>query len=105
MAQYGFYQDERCTVWLRTYYTIEAPTWEEALVKAASIVQGDKLLDDDIRIEGSEFLDDTIEALPNEPRPEEATMEFFARTDTGDKLIADDLQGWFGVYERNQRSF
>lgn len=102
MAQYSFYQDERCAVWHRTYFSIEASTWEEALVKAASIIKNDKSLDDDIRIEGSEFLEDTLEALSKKPRPNEPTMEFFAQTDSGDRLIADDIQGWLGVYEQKQ---
>lgn len=102
MAQYSFYQDERCAVWHRTYYTIEAPTWAEALVKAASIIKNDKSLDDDIRVEDSEFLDDTIEALPNERKPEEPTMEFYAETDYGTRLVADDIQGWLGVSEQEQ---
>ena len=102
MAQYSFYQHERCAVWHRTYYTIEAPTWAEALVKAASIIKNDKSLDDDIRIEDSEFLDDTIETLPNERKPEEPTMEFYAETDYGTRLVADDIQGWLGVSEQEQ---
>ena len=102
MAQYDFYQDERCAVWHRTYFSIEASTWEEALIKAASIIRKNALLNDDIRIESSEFLEDTLEALPKEHRPNEPTMEFFAQTDSGDRLIADDIQGWLGVYEQKQ---
>lgn len=40
MAQYDFYQDERCAVWHRTYFLIEASTWEEALIKAAEPFDG-----------------------------------------------------------------
>lgn len=102
MAQYDFYQDERCAVWHRTYFSIEASTWEEALVKAASIIKNDKSLDDDIRIEGSEFLEDTLEALPKGPRSNEPSMEFYAETDYGTRLVADDIRGWLGVYEQKQ---
>lgn len=102
MAQYSFYQDERCAVWHRTYFSIEASTWEEALVKAASIIKNDKSLDDDIRIEGSEFLEDTLEALPKEHRPNEPSMEFYAETDYGTRLVADDIQGWLGIYKQKQ---
>lgn len=97
MAQYDFYQDERCAVWHRTYYTIEAPTWAEALAKATSIIKNNQPLDDDIRIEDSEFLDDTIEALPKEQKPEEPTMELFAETDNGTRMVADDIHGWIGI--------
>lgn len=100
MVQYDFYQDERCTVWHRTYFSIEASKWEEALIKATSIIRKNALLNDDIRIDGSEFLEDTLEALPKEHRPNEPTMEFFAQTDSGDRLIADDIHGWLGVSEQ-----
>lgn len=102
MAQYSFYQDERCAVWHRTYFSIEASTWEEALIKAASIIHKNALLNDDIRIEGSEFLEYTLEALPKEPRPNEPSMEFYAETDYGTRLVADNIQGWLGVSEQEQ---
>lgn len=61
-----FIKTNRALYGIVSIYTIKAPTWAEALVKAAPIIQSDKPPDDDIRIEDSEFLDDTIMALPEE---------------------------------------
>jgi len=101
MAQYDFYQDEKCAVWRRTYFSIEAPSWEEALVKASAIIRNEKLSDDDIRIEGSEFFEDTAEALPGKRNPDEPTIKFYAETGAGSRMIADDIHGsvwrtWWG---------
>ena len=59
MAQYDFYQDEKCIIWERIRFTIEAPTQEEAIAKAASLIRGDVIVssnqDKQIRIEETEF--------------------------------------------------
>ena len=52
--------DDKCTLWHRTYYTVEAPSQKEAYALAATITTTEKTLDDDIQVEGSEFLFDTL---------------------------------------------
>lgn len=98
MAQYDFYQDEKCAVWCRTHFSIEASSWEAALAKATAIIKENEFLDNDIRIEGSEFFEDTVEALPDKRNPNEPTMEFYAETDAGSRMIADDIHGWLDVH-------
>ena len=39
MACYKFYQDTKHTIWQRTRFTVEAPTEEEAIRKAAALIE------------------------------------------------------------------
>lgn len=39
MACYKFYQDTKHTIWQRTHFTVEAPTEEEAIRKAAALIE------------------------------------------------------------------
>lgn len=95
MAQYDFYQDEKCIIWERTRFTIDAPTQEEAMAKAASLIQGDIFVasnqDKRICIEDTEFLFDTAEALPIEYNDGNPTREIFMLAPHQDKMLADNV--------------
>ena len=39
MVCYKFYQDTKHTIWQRTRFTVEAPTEEEAIRKAATLIE------------------------------------------------------------------
>lgn len=95
MAQYDFYQDEKSIIWERTRFTIDAPTQEEAMAKAALLIQGDIFVasnqDKQIRIEDTEFLVDTAEALPIEHNAGNATKEIYMVAPHQDKMLADNV--------------
>ena len=95
MAQYDFYQDEKCIIWERTRFTIDAPTQDVAMAKAASLIQGDIFVasnqDKQIRIEDTEFLFDTAEALPIEHNAGNATKEIYMVAPHQDKMLADNV--------------
>ena len=79
MACYKFYQDTKHTIWQRTRFTVEAPTEEEAIRKAAALIEDGMFdaepEDDRIRIGESELLFDTLSALSTEENDGETTVE------------------------------
>ncbi len=94
MAQYDFYQDEKCIIWERIRFTIEAPTQEEAITKAASLIRGDVIVssnqDEQIRIEETEFLFDTAEALPMKYNNGNPTKEIYMIAPHHDRMLANN---------------
>ena len=90
MARYEFYQDDKCTLWHRTYYTGEAPSQKETYALAATITITEKTWDDDIQVEGSEFLFDTLEPMTPDENDRQPTAELYT---VDEPLIADDLRG------------
>ena len=102
MARYEFYQDDKCTLWHRTYYTVEAPSQKEAYALAATITITEKTWDDDIQVEGSEFLFDTLEPMTPDENDRQPTAELYT---VEERLIADVLRGpvWEALVERTYR--
>ncbi len=92
MAQYDFYQDEKYIIWERIRFTIEASTQEEAMAKAASLIRGDVIVasgqDKHIRIEETEFLFDTAEALPIAYNDGSPTKEIYMVAPHSDEMLA-----------------
>lgn len=94
MTSYRFYLDEKCTVWVRTYFTVEAPDRDTAASCAARIAKGDlhdtQRPEDGIAIDASETLYDSMEALPAEDNDDRPTREIFF--ENGDD-VADNVSG------------
>ena len=54
MAKYDFYQNDKCTVWHRTYFTIEAASEQEAYAMATTLIRDNELWNEDIiQVQGS----------------------------------------------------
>jgi hypothetical protein len=80
--EYNFYKDEEMSVWNRTYFTVEASSYEEAL---SMITEDPYELDKkDIFVKDSELLFDTMESLPPIDHP---TLEIFHYNDNIDELV------------------
>lgn len=91
MAKYDFYQNDKCTVWHRTYFTIEAASEQEAYAMATTLIRDNELWNEDIiQVQGSEFILDTLEAVRLAENGYEPTSEIYA---SNDRLIADDVRG------------
>lgn len=94
MTSYRFYLDEKCTVWVRTYFTVEAPDRDTAASCAARIAKSDlhdtQRPEDGIAIDASETLYDSMEALPAEDNDDQPTREIFF--ENGDD-VADNVSG------------
>lgn len=93
MACYKFYQDTKHTIWQRTHFTVEAPTEEEAIRKAAALIEDGMFdaepEDDRIRIGESELLFDTLSALSTEENDGETTVEIYSGTPRRGRMIAE----------------
>ncbi|MBE5046140.1 hypothetical protein [Alistipes onderdonkii] len=94
MTNYRFYLDEKCTVWVRTYFTVKAPNRDAAKSCAARIAKSDlhdtQRPEDSITIYASETLYDSMEALPVEDNNDQPTREIFF--ENGDD-VADNVSG------------
>ena len=97
MACYKFYQDTKHTIWQRTRFTVEAPTEEEAIRKAAALIEDGVFdaepEDDHIRIGEPELLFDTLSELSTEENDGEATVEIYSGTPRGGRMIAENRDG------------
>lgn len=97
MACYKFYQDTKHTIWQRTRFTVEAPTEEEAIRKAAALIEDGEFdaepEDDHIRIGEPELLFDTLSELSTEENDGEATVEIYSGTPRGGRMIAENRDG------------
>lgn len=93
MAQYDFYQDEKCIIWERTRFTIDAPTQEEAMAKAASMIRSDIYFTEEecVRVIETEILFDTIEEISVEDNVGNATKEIYMVAPHQDKMLADNV--------------
>lgn len=94
MTRYKFSQDRKHTIWIRTHFTIDAPTQAEAIAKAATLVGQDvedaEAEDERISIEESETLYDTMDEIPVEDNDGNSTIDIIF--DNGDDL-ADNVTG------------
>ena len=81
-------------IWTRTHFTIDAPTKAEAIAKAAPLVGQDvedtEAEDEQISIEESETLYDTMDEIPVEESDGNSTIDIIF--DDGDDL-ADNVTG------------
>lgn len=103
MARYEFYQDSKHTLWLRTRFSVEAPNEKAALLKAARIARCDlhteEMQQEDIAVENSEMLYDSLEELPVEDNNDQPTLEIFLKDGEN---IADNISGpaWESWWEQ-----
>lgn len=90
MTRYGFSQDRKHTIWIRTHFTIDAPTQAEAIAKAATLVGQDvedaEAEDERISIEESETLYDSLENIPVEGSDGNSNIEIRLVSIMGDDL-------------------
>lgn len=64
MEEFRFNIDQKCTIWSRDHYNINAESHEEAKNKMIALIEAGKL--DEIEIEYSETLDETLEIIDNQ---------------------------------------
>ena len=83
MAQHRFYQDKKKTVWERTYFTIESPSKETAIITAAAcarraVPENDEEYSDEhgITIIANEILHETIEDITTISDPTSSVVIF-----------------------------
>lgn len=97
MACYKFYQDKKCTVWERTFFTVEAASEEAAIRCAGQLGKGDlyaaEMQEDGIAIDESETLYDSMEELSVDDNGDQPTVEIFAGTPRKGHLIAENITG------------
>jgi hypothetical protein len=72
MATFKFYLDQKCTVWYRTDFEIEADSEQDAINKATEMY-----LSGDVSNHPWHDLTDTIEPMPKEDNSGEPTEELF----------------------------
>ncbi len=77
MAKFNFYQEELCTVWLRTHFSVEAETKEKAvkLILEARKEGGD--IAEEFGCSSSEYLYETEKLLLPGENDGRATIEIF----------------------------
>lgn len=97
MACYKFYQDKKCTVWERTFFTVEADSEEAAIRCAGQLGKGDlyaaEMQQEGIAIDESETLYDSMEELSVDDNGDQPTVEVFAGTPRKGHLIAENNTG------------
>lgn len=104
MPTYKFYQDKKCTVWERTFFTIEAESEEAAIRCAGQLGKGDlyaaEMQEEGIAIDESETLYDSMEELSVNNNDGQPTVEIFCKN--GDD-IADNVSGsvWNYWWQQN----
>ena len=97
MACYKFYQDKKCTVWERTFFTVEAAS-EEAAIRCAGQLGKDDLYaaemqEEGIAVEESETLYDSMEELSVDDNGDQPTVEIFVGTPRKGRIIAENITG------------
>lgn len=65
---FNLIKDEKCTIWHRSKYKVEAATLEEAI---------NLINTTDIEAEETEFLHDTVEEMTTKENDNQATIEVF----------------------------
>jgi hypothetical protein len=85
MKTFDFYKDEKCTIWTRLKFSIEAETYEEAVAKVLEIEEHSNY--DEVETD-HEFLYDTTTELTTDLNEEKSTIEIYS-SDT-DKLIYEN---------------
>lgn len=82
MKTFDFYRDEKCSVWTRSKFSIEAETYEEAVQKV--LFMEDNCDYDEVDSQ-FEVLYETMDALTPDVNEDKPTIELFS-SDT-DKVI------------------
>ena len=97
MAYYKFYQDKKCTVWERTFFTVEAGSEEAAIRFAGQFGKGDlyaaEMQEEGIGIDESETLYDSMEELSVDDNGDQPTVEIFVGTPRKGRMIAQNVSG------------
>ena len=97
MAYYKFYQDKKCTVWERIFFTVEADSEEAAIRCAGQLGKGDlyaaEMQEEGIAIDESETLYDSMEELPVDDNGDQPTVEIFVGTPRKGRMIAQNVSG------------
>ena len=97
MACYKFYQDKKCTVLERTFFTVEAASEEAAIRCAGQLGKGDlyaaEMQQEGIAIDESATLYDSMEELSVNDNGDQPTVEIFAGTPRKGHLIAENITG------------
>lgn len=76
MQTFNFYRDQKCTIWERGSFEIEADSYEEALKIVKELEEKKRSYNDlDVRYE---FLYETSEELKPEENGYESTIEIFS---------------------------
>ena len=91
MKKYKFYQDKKVSVWERSFFSVEAESYDQALGKVENL----KLEDiNEFDIDSSEILFDTMEELEPSENNFAPTIELFNGEDKkiGDNTMSDDAQ-------------
>lgn len=89
MKEFKFYQDQKVTVWERTYFNVKAEIYEEALQKIESL-KNNSVLDNEKFGNGNlhiELLSDTVQEMSVEDNQGWATIETY--DEEGELLFAN----------------
>lgn len=78
--EYQFYVDQKHTIWYRSYFTVNAMSYEEATEKVSQMFRDDELPTDDWDI-----LFDTVEEMTLEDNGGASTIELY--TEDGDLVL------------------
>lgn len=82
MATYNFYQDQKHTIWERQHFSVEAPTYEEAIEKVCLMKDLPVTENDNTSFQSCETLHDTMEMLSLEDNDGCPTLEIFNENGT-----------------------
>ena len=86
MKTFNFFKDEKCTIWYRGEFEVEADSYEEAVAKVKQMEENPNLYDEvDVRWD---VLHDTIEELNPEENDGQPTAEVYS-ADTSDLIYAN----------------
>ena len=75
MKTFNFYEDEKVTIWNRTYFKVEAETQEEANEKVLEAIKNGDVSGFKYTI--SEYIYDTVEELSVEENLGNSTIEIY----------------------------
>ena len=87
MKTFDFYRDEKCSVWTRSKFSIEAETYEEAVQKVLDMEDN---CDYDEANSQFEVLLETMDALTPDVNEDKSTIELFS-TDTNDIIFQNGI--------------
>ena len=86
MKTFNFYKDEKCTIWYRGEFEVEAESYEEAVAKVKQM-EDDPMLYDNVDVRW-DLLHDTLEGLTPEDNDGQTTNEVYS-ADTSDLIYAN----------------
>ena len=89
MKTFNFYKDEKCTIWYRGKFEIEAETYEEAVSKVKEMEQ-DQMKYDEVDVRWDE-IESTLEGLTPEDNQGFATIEIYSDDNAGDLIYTNGL--------------